>query len=120
MNAEVSSFVLLFGIPSTLMIAAWIGFFQSFPTEGRRLPAWLALLLSSACAWQGALPPMHLKGFTGPALGVLLAVPGVVLAVSGFIAALIWQEHSRSWLGRLTLIAAIWAGLGWVVVSSSV
>jgi hypothetical protein len=119
-NAEVWTFVLLFGIPSTLMLAVWIGFFQAFSTEGRRLPAWLALLLASACAWQGALPPMHLEGFAGPALGVLLAVPGVVLAVSGFIAAVIWLEHSRTWLGRLTMTAAIWAGLGWVLVSSSV
>lgn len=119
LNAEVWTFVLLFGIPSTLMLMAWIGFFQSFRTEGKRLRAWSALLLASACAWQGAVLPMHLTGLDAPGLAVLLAVPGVVQALAGFIASLLWLERSRSWLGRLTLTAAIWAGVGWVLMSSA-
>ena len=100
--------------PSLVLAALWAVFFTRYKRESTRPSAWLALSLTSlsgiAALWAAVnLGELMKRSITDRTY----ETTGMILATSGFIAALVWFVRSRNLCAVGTLIAASWLYFIW-------
>lgn len=109
-----------FGVPSASMVLVWAAFFTRYRRELKRIPAWPALLFTTASAFAGVWGLIRLDelakrspfdyGYEGRAW---------MLAVIGFVSASIWVMRSRQWCSWATLVTSGWMAVIWMMICAT-
>jgi hypothetical protein len=100
--------------PSLLLATLWAAFFTRYVRESTRPSAWLALLLTSLSGIAALYAVVNLGELIKRSItDVNLEAIGLILAFSGFIAALVWFVRSRNLCAVGTLITASWLSFIW-------
>jgi hypothetical protein len=100
--------------PSLILVILWAVFFTRYTRESKRPTAWIALLLTSLSGFAALYTVVNLSEFMKRSItDVKLEAIGLILAISGFIATLVWFVRSRNLCAVGTLITASWLCLIW-------
>ncbi len=100
--------------PSLVLATLWAVFFTRYPLENKRPSAWFALLLTSLSGFAALYAVVNLSELTKRSItDVNYEAMGLILATSGFIAALVWFVRSRNLCAVGTLITASWLCVIW-------
>jgi len=100
--------------PSFVLAALWAVFFACYKRESTRPSAWLALLLTSFSGIAALYAVVDLSELTKRSItDVNYEAIALILAISGFIAALVWFVRSRNLCAVGTLITASWLSFIW-------
>lgn len=100
--------------PSLVLAALWAVFFTRYRRESTRPSAWLALLLTSLSGFKALYAVVDLSELMKRSItDVNYEAIGLILAISGFIASLVWSVRSRNLCALGTLITASWLCYIW-------
>jgi hypothetical protein len=100
--------------PSLVLATLWAVFFTRYRRESTRPSAWLALLLTSLSGFDALYAVVDLSELMKRSItDVNYEAIGLILAISGFIAALVWFVRSRNLCAVGTLITASWLSFIW-------
>ena len=102
------------GSPSLVLATLWAVFFTCYRRESTRPSAWLALLLTSLSGIAALCAVVFLSDLMKRSItDVNYEAIGLILAISGFIAALVWFVRSRNLCAVGTIITASWLCYIW-------
>ena len=100
--------------PSLLLAIICTMFFTRYKSQRTRPSAWLALLLTSSSAIAALYAAIELSELMKRSItDVNYEAISLMLAISGFIASLVWFVRSRNLCAVGALIAASWLCVIW-------